>query len=558
MLTALHIRDFAIIEEVSLTLEPGLTVLTGETGAGKSILVDALEQVLGGRGDATLIRHGTERADITASFALDQRPEAREWLAAQAMDEDDREVHLRRIIQADGRSRGFINGRPVPMQSLRELGEALVEIHGQHEHQSLLHRGRQLQLLDAFGNCRDTLEAVTKAYRRVRDLEQRLDKLPGAGDEHDRQLDYLRHQVRELDELDISVDEISTLESDQRRLAHARELMEACNRAVERLDGDSDMAVSHLLAQTRQQLEGLVSLDERLREPLELLEGALIQVREGGDALQRYLADLDLDPDRLQRVEERLGAAHDLARKHHVSMEELPDTLGDLRRQLEDLEGAESRRSELMKELESAREDYFAAAAKLAGERREAAERLEESVTELMGSLGMKGGRLELDLQTDSDRLTPTGTEALEMLVTANPGQPPKPLRRVASGGELSRIALAIQVATVDLGGNRTLIFDEVDAGIGGAVAEIVGRELRRIGAVGQALCVTHLPQVAAQGHRHYNVSKAADRKATSTSVTALEDQARTNEIARMLGGVKVTETTTAHAREMLERAAAD
>lgn len=555
MLTALHIRDFAIIEEVSLALEPGLTVLTGETGAGKSILVDALEQVLGGRGDAALIRHGAGRAEINASFDLEHREEARAWLVEQALDEEGGECHMRRVIQSDGRSRGFINGRPVPVQSLRELGQCLVEIHGQHEHQSLLHRSHQIDLLDDYGDCRAALERVADAYHRHREIQSRLDGLPGAGEERDRQLEYLRHQVSELEDLGITSDEIATLESEQRRLAHARELMDVCSQAVDRLDGDSDLSVGQLLGRTRQDLESLLTLDDRLREPLELIESALIQMREGVDAIQHYLSDLDLDPERLAGVEERLGAAHDLARKHRVSMEELPATLDELRRQLDDLEGAEGRRAELEAELGQARAEYDELARSLATLRRDAADRLGKAVTKLMASLGMKGGRLEFDITSDAERLSAAGTESVEMLVTANPGQPLRALRRVASGGELSRIALAVQVATVDLGSARTLIFDEVDAGVGGAVAEIVGRELRRIGAVGQALCVTHLPQVAAQGHRHFNVSKAADRRTTRTNVTRLEEKARTEEIARMLGGVKVTETTTAHAREMLEQA---
>lgn len=553
MLTALHIRDFAIIEEVALNLSPGLTVLTGETGAGKSILVDALEQVLGGRGEAGLIRHGADRAEITATFSLHGRPDAAAWVADQALDEDD-ECHLRRVIQSDGRSRGFINGRPVPMQSLRDLGRLLVEIHGQHEHQSLLDRGRQLALLDAYGGHAADLAKVEKACRDCRELERALAELPGAGEGREEQVDYLRHQVRELEDLDLSEREIESLETEQRRLAHARELLDGCQRAADSLDGESEDAVTRRVARTRQTLATLAEMDDRLREPLELLDNALIQLQEGSNSLNHYLADLELDPERLAHVEARLGTAHDLARKHRVEMEQLPETLDRLRGELEDLENADQRRTELEKDLREARQAYFDAAAKLTERRRRSAASLEKSVSELMASLGMKGGRLAVTLSEDPDRISPGGKESVELEVTTNPGQPPRPLRRVASGGELSRIALAIQVATVDLSGSRTLIFDEVDAGVGGAVAEIVGAELRRLGAVGQALSVTHLPQVAAQGHHHLHVSKSASRGKTRTGVSELSGQARTEEIARMLGGVKITDTTMAHAREMLEK----
>lgn len=556
MLTALHIRDFAIIEEVSLTLAGGLTVLTGETGAGKSILVDALEMVLGGRGDAAFIRHGAERAEINASFALAQRPGAREWLVEQAMDDGEDQCHLRRVIQADGRSRGFINGRPAPMQSLKDLGERLVEIHGQHEHQSLMHRGRQLALVDDYGNLGKALEQVGNACRRVRGLQAELDALPGRGEERDRQLEYLRHQVNELESLDLKNGEIEKLEADQRRLTHSRDLLDACGRAAERLDGETDLSVTRLLGVTRQELESLLELDASLKAPLDMLESATIQAREAGEALSHYLSDVDLDPERLAAVEERLGAAYELARKHRVAMDELPEALDAMREELDSLESADERRQLLLEEIESARRDYERTAGTLHERRVEAAERFQRDVSTLMESLGMKGGGLEVELEADPARLSEAGTDSAEFLIRTNPGQPALPLRRIASGGELSRIALAIQVAVVSLGGERTLIFDEVDAGVGGAVAEIVGQKLRRLGEAGQALCVTHLPQVAAQGHHHLRVSKGGTRAKARTSVMELETAARTDEVARMLGGVRITEKTTEHAREMLERAA--
>lgn len=554
MLTALHIRDFAIIDEVELALEPGLTLLTGETGAGKSILVDALELVLGGRGDASYIRHGAERAEISVRFDLERRPSAGEWLTEQALD-DGQECHLRRVIQADGRSRGFINGRPAPMQSLADLGRRLVEIHGQHEHQSLLHRDEQRRLLDRYGGHEEALAEVARAYARCRDLERELAQLPGGGEETERQADYLRHQVRELEQLGLAPEEIPELEAEQRRLAHARELLDTCGRAVDRLDGDTEPTAAGLVARTRQELEALAELDEALQEPARLFDNALIQLREGVDALQHYLSSLELDPERLEAVEQRLGAAHDLARKHRVELEALPSVLESLKTELDALEFSDARRQELQDALAKARSDYAKRADALGRKRREAARRLSESVTALMATLGMQKGAFTVSLESDPERLSPAGAENVDFRVSTNPGMPPGPLRKVASGGELSRLALAIQVATVDLSGARTLIFDEVDAGIGGAVAEIVGQKLRQLGESGQALCVTHLPQVAAQGHHHFRVRKESVQGATRTVVEVLDERARTEELARMLGGVKVTAKTTEHAREMLERA---
>lgn len=557
MLNALTIRDFAIIDQAELALSPGLTVLTGETGAGKSILVDAVKLVLGGKGDATVVREGAERAEFGAEFELKDRPEASAWLTEQALDANG-ECQLRRVIQKDGRSRGFINGRPAPMQSLRELGEYLVELHGQHEHQSLLRRSAQLRLLDRYAGNRQALARVASHFARCRSLQEKLAALPESGESLNTRLDYLEHQINELESLALGANELKELEAEQQRLAHGNSLSEAGALALDTLDGDDDMAVCARLARIEHEIDTACKVDANLQAVAGLLKSALIESQEAVNEVRHYLDALDLDPARLEAVEQRLGAAHDLARKHRVAMTALSDVLDEFKREADDLRNTDQRRQELQDELDHATKAYLVSAKKLSQSRSKAASRLNEDVTGLMKTLGMRDGSFVADVQADFKRSSAQGVDSVEFLVNANPGQSPRPLRKVASGGELSRIALAIQVATVSLGGERTLIFDEVDAGSGGAVAEIVGAKLRELGAAGQALCVTHLPQVAAQGHNHLQILKSVDGQKTQTEAVPLDDlSARSHEIARMLGGVRLTDKTRAHAREMLEKSSA-
>ncbi len=553
MLRHLAIRNFALVEQLELEFAPGMTVLTGETGAGKSILLDALGLVLGDRADSTAVRVGSDRAEISATFEIAGLSQVRAWLAERELDMQD-ECILRRTVSADGGSRGYINGQPAPVQSLRELGEQLVDIHGQHAHQSLLKREIQRQLLDAYADHADLLTQVESAYRRWRTAALELERLRGIRADREARLDMLRYQIGELEALGLGVDELQGLEEEHGRLANASRLLEGAQRVVDLLYDGEEMAVAALLGRGLTELHELEALDHHLAASCELLEAAAIQTKEAVSELRHYLDRADLDPARLDQVEQRLAAVHDLARKHRCDSNELPALLERLTTELAELEQAETRLDQLEQEITRALADYRKLAVQLGDGRRQAAARLAREVVANMAELGMSGGAFEISLAPlESDEPAPHGMERVEMLVTANPGQPLKPLAKVASGGELSRISLAIQVITAAQGMIPTLVFDEVDVGIGGGVAEMVGRKLRGLGSERQVLCVTHQPQVAAQGHQHLRVSKRSVDAETRTDVAALDAAERIEEIARMLGGMKITDQTLAHAREMLD-----
>ncbi|MEJ2645341.1 MAG: DNA repair protein RecN [Gammaproteobacteria bacterium] len=555
MLTHIHVRDFVIVDELDLELGPGMTALTGETGAGKSILVDALGLVLGDRGDSSVIRHQAERAEISAAFELAEHPDARTWLQERDLDADG-ECQLRRIITREGRSRGYINGRPTPIQSLKELGNLLVDIHGQHEHQSLLRRDTQRQLLDDFGGLGPSVELVSNAYRHWRGLRDELESLRSADQDRSSRLDLIGFQVRELEALALQDGEYAELDEEHARLANAGRLLETCRQAVDALY-DSDQGSAHsLLSHAAGELAPLADIDPRLAGARELLDSAVIQLQEGIDELRGYLDRLDLDPARLQWVEDRIGDIHQLARKHRCEPVELPNLLEHLQSELDTLEHADEHLVALEQAVDAATTDYRRAAETLSRERREAAADFNARVTEVMQGLGMPGGRFEVDVQNASGgRFTAWGLDQIEFQVAANPGQPAMPLAKVASGGELSRISLAIQVIAAGSNHVPSLVFDEVDTGVGGGVAEVVGRKLRTLGDSHQVLCVTHLPQVAAQAHHHLQVSKLAGSQSTRTRIRALSDEERIDELARMLGGIEITTSTRTHAREMIEQA---
>jgi DNA repair protein RecN (Recombination protein N) len=552
MLKHLAIRNFALVEHLELEFAPGMTVLTGETGAGKSILLDALGLVLGDRADSGTVRAGCDRAEISATFEVSGLTAATRWLEERELNLDG-ECILRRTVSADGGSRGYINGQPAPVQSLRELGEQLVDIHGQHAHQSLLKRDLQRQLLDAYAGHQPLVDQVSAAYRRWHELQQELERLSRAAGERDSRLELLRYQVGELEALGLSADELHTLEEEHSRLANASRLQEGAQRALDLLYEGDELAIVSLLGRTLNELRDLQTIDAALAGACELLEGASIQAREAGSELRHYLDRADLDPERINWVEQRLAAVQELARKHRCPGEELPALLEQLQQELAELEQAGQRLDGLEAEIRRCREDYLKLAGKLSAGRRTAAGTLGEQVSANMAQLGMKGGRFEVALETlDNDEPAPHGMERVELLVTANPGQPLKPLNKVASGGELSRISLAIQVISAGRGSIPTLIFDEVDVGVGGGVAEMVGRQLHTLGGERQVLCVTHQPQVAAQGHQHLQVSKQSQGESTRSAVKVLTAEERVEEIARMLGGMTITEQTLSHAREML------
>jgi DNA repair protein RecN (Recombination protein N) len=553
MLTQLRIRDFAIVEELELELAAGLTAVTGETGAGKSILVDAIGLLLGDRADSGVIRHGAERADLSALFDLDALPSARVWLAERDLDRD-RECHLRRVVTSNGRSRNYINGVPQPAQALRELGERLVDIHGQHEHQSMLRRETQRQLLDDYAGHQALVAELDAHYQTWSRLRRELRELQQAASERDARLDILRYHLRELAALDLAEGEVAQLEGEQRRLANSSQLLDTGQRLLGWLTESDEDAIADRLGQSLRELDALSRLDARLAPVGEMLGAALIQVQEASGELRGYVQDLDLDPEHLTRVEQRLAAAHQLARKHRVTAEELPPLRARFEAERDRLEHSETRLEELQQAVRDARATYQSGADRLSEQRMAAARELSERVSAALAGLGMPGGRFGIVLEW-LDKPTPAGLETVEFQVSANPGQPLRPLAKVASGGELSRISLAIQVIAARATRIPTLIFDEVDSGIGGGVAEVVGRQLRTLGGSRQVLCVTHLPQVAAQAHQQIKVEKQTDGETTHTQVLPLDGNERVMEIARMLGGLELTENTLVHAREMVEKA---
>ena len=558
MLAHLQIRDFAIIDAVELELAGGLTALTGETGAGKSIVVDAVMLALGGRASADALRHGAERAEITATFEIGTDATIRRWLEEQSISADDGELVLRRVIGRDGRSRQYVNGQALPAQTVRELGERLIDIHGQQEFQSLVRRDAQRTLVDDHGGHAKLLTPVAELASDWRRLTSERDSLAAMARDRGARLELLRYQVGELEALGLADGEAASLLEERARLANRGRLAEAAQNALA-LAYDSDGADAHALAaRAASALRAAAALDGRLAEPLQVLEESLIGLRECASRLGAYLEGLDADPARQEHVERRLAAIEDLARKHHVTPAALPQQLGELRGQLQALEQSELTLGGLDQRIAAIRAKYDDAAAALTGARKSAAKRLASAVTSLMRQLGMPGGKFEIAVETGADQEPQaSGAERIEFLVSANPGQPVKPVARVASGGELSRISLAVQVAAAHRHARTCMIFDEVDAGIGGGVAEIVGRQLRELGDRGQVLCVTHLAQVASQAHHQLRVNKLTDGRTSRTAVSALGPDQRVEELARMLGGVEITRKAREHAREMLRTAGA-
>jgi DNA repair protein RecN (Recombination protein N) len=554
MLTLLSIRDFAIIESVEIQFRAGFTALTGETGAGKSILVDALLLAIGGRGDSSVVRHGTERAQITAGFDVSGNAAARAWLEEQSIDAQD-DCMLRRLIGADGRSRAWINGQAMPITALRELGELLVDVHGQLEFQSLARRSYQRELLDASGGLTAETAAVREAWQAWRDAESaRLDLAQLARD-RDARLDLLTHYVGELDALAPRPGEAAELQQERRRHASLGRLAEGAAQLQALLGADSEGAAA-ALGRSQAVLRPLVGLDPTLADAQRLVDEAAIACREALGALAHYADTLDADPARLEAIEARLSAFEAAARKHRVDVAELPALRERLAQELAELGDAGVHLADLERRAGEALARYHAAARELGSGRRGAARRLDANVTQLMQELGMRGGEFGTRVDTAEPPLVSEhGADEIEFQVSANPGQPLRPLARVASGGELSRVSLALHVAT--LGANRRpcLVFDEVDAGVGGAVAEMVGRQLAALARSGQVLCVTHLAQVAAQADHQLCVVKHADRGTTRTSLEELTGASRVEEIARMLGGATLTARSREHAREMLEAA---
>jgi len=554
MLTRLALRDFAVVSTAELEFGTGLTVISGETGAGKSLLVDALGFLSGLRADSGMVRHGAARAELAAEFSLADAPVALDWLREAEFDEGT-DCQLRRTLRADGGSRAWINGRPATIAQLGELAALLVEIHGQHEHQALLSRASQLALLDAFGGLEKPLSTMRSAAHAWSTLRKEHQRLSAQGDVGER-IAWLEHQLGELQRESLDPEHIAELASSHRRHAHAAELIGTCESAAARLGDEVDAAPLRVLHQVRTELARQAAHEPRLGQVEAMLESAAIQVDEALVLLDQVRGDLDLDPGALEELDARLARLHELSRKHRVAPEGLAAQRDVLADELEMLRGAGERLRRLDDEIEAAAAAWRAAAAVLSAAREKAARSLSKSTSALLSELGMGGGHFEVQLEPmDAARPDPQGAERTEFLVSANAGQPPRPLRKVASGGELSRISLAIEVAALGKDAVPTMVFDEVDSGIGGAVAQIVGEKLRALGASRQVLCVTHLPQVAAQGHAHYSVSKAEREGMTQSAVQVLDAAAREEELARMLGGVEVGKEARAAARRLLKDA---
>jgi DNA repair protein RecN (Recombination protein N) len=555
MLTHLQIRDFAIIDLIELEVRAGLTVLTGETGAGKSIVVDALALLAGGKGGAEVVRANADRAELSATFDISKSSEAlRELLAEQSVKADE-ELTLRRIISADGRSRGYLNDVSVPLTLLREVGSLIVDIHGQHEFQSLTRPSAQRELLDDFGKNLELAGSVREAHAIWIALVNRTVELEGKARDRESRIELLRHQVTELKALDLKEGEVAELTEERTRHSNRGRLAEAAQAAVGLLY-DSDQGNAHATAsRALAGIKTLSSVDPRLGKVIPMVDEATIQIREAARELSRYLETLDIDPARQEEVERRLAAVEELGRKHRVSPSELAARGAQLERDLAELESADSDLNALKKQQGEALDAYRKLATQLSASRQTSARALSKDITARMQTLGMAGGRFLIDINQPGGEPAAHGMDTVEFRVTANPGQPLRPLAKVASGGELARLSLAVQVAcsAKDL---RCMVFDEVDSGVGGAVAEIVGRELKALGFSGQAICVTHLPQVASQGHHHLRVAKLTDGKTTRTTISELTMDERAEELARMLGGLEVTGKAREHAREMLHLAA--
>ncbi|MBZ0126888.1 MAG: DNA repair protein RecN [Rhodocyclaceae bacterium] len=547
MLRRLYIRDYVIVDELELEFAAGFGALTGETGAGKSILVDALSLVLGERADASLVRSGCEKAEISAEFAVSAGSPLAAWLSANDFDDD--ACLLRRVVESSGRSRGYINGVPATLTQMREAADFLADIHGQHAHHSLLRSDAQRQLLDGLAGQRplaDEVAALHAAWRKAKEARLAAEKNAEA---NIREREMLVWQVKEVAALGFDAGSWAETTIEHKRLSHAASLQAGVEEALEGLS-EGELAAMWQVERMGARLRQLIDYDPSLKGALETIEGAQIQLQEAAHALRHYRDRIDVDPARLAEVESRIQAVHDAARKYRVQPEELPQLLAGWGARLVELETLQDAAALAEREAQAQR-DYLARAEALTKGRKKAAADLGKAVTEAMQQLAMPGGRFEVALEKLPEGAA-YGLESVDFRVSAHAGQPVGPLSRVASGGELSRIGLAIQVIASAAGNVPTLVFDEVDVGIGGGVAEIVGRLLKQLGGERQVLCVTHLPQVAAQADWQWTIAKEGSGKGVVSRVMPLDREGRIEEIARMLGGVKITPTTRQHAAEML------
>ncbi|MGI1998557.1 DNA repair protein RecN [Shewanella frigidimarina] len=552
MLCQLSINNFAIVRFLELDFKAGMTSITGETGAGKSIAIDALGLCLGNRSDANTVRPGASKTEVSARFTLHDVPLAKRWLEDSDLDADD-ECILRRTINSDGRSRAYINGNPVPVTQLKAIGHLLIGVHGQHAHHAMLKSEHQLNLLDHYANHKILLGSVSASYQRCKQVENELKHLEQAQHERISRQQLLQYQVEELNEFNLGLEEFDEIEQEHKRLANGTDLIERCQAGLHLLTESDEGNIESLLNKVASIADTLQGYDESLAPISTMISDALIQVQESASEIESYLSSLELDPEHFAYLEKRLSTAMQLARKHHVSADKLALHHQTLMNELTELADDETKLDGIRQQLEATRNAYLTNAQKLSQSRSRYAKELDKLVTQSIHELNMPKGKFTIQINHNPDNISVNGCDSIEFMVTTNPGQPLQPISKVASGGELSRIGLGIQVITAKKVATPTLIFDEVDVGISGPTASVVGRMLRSLGESTQVLCVTHLPQVAGNGHQHMFVNKFNKGGNTETTMQTLDKDQRVNELARLLGGDVITENTLANARELLQ-----
>ena len=551
MLAHLSVNNFAIVKSLQLELSKGMTTITGETGAGKSIAIDALGLCLGGRADAGMVRQGEDKTEVSAAFLLENNLHATRWLEDNDL-LDGCECILRRTISKEGRSRAFINGSPVPLAQLKSLGQCLINIHGQHAHHQLMKGDYQMAMLDQYAGHFNLLKSTRLAYQTWRQADNHLKQLLENSQQNQAQKQLLEYQIKEFNELSINEGEFTELEQEHKRLSNSGELASTCQQAIELIyEGENVNALS-ILQSANQSLIELAELDERLVELPNLLAEAIIQIEETNSELRTYLDSIDVDPARMAYVEERYSKIMSMARKHQVLPEDLYQHHQDLLQQIESLDCSDEKLEELKQDVEMQYQAFVVKAEKLHKSRIRYAKELNKLITQSMHELSMEKAQFEIQVSNTNTHPSPLGMDSVTFVVSTNPGQPMQPIAKVASGGELSRISLAIQVITAQKVDTPSLIFDEVDVGISGPTAAVVGKMLRTLGESTQVMCVTHLPQVAGCGHQQLFVAKSTKSGKTETQMRTLDEQQRISELARLLGGSQITESTLANAKELL------
>ncbi|MEZ8724433.1 DNA repair protein RecN [Vibrio pomeroyi] len=551
MLAHLSVNNFAIVKSLQLELSKGMTTITGETGAGKSIAIDALGLCLGGRSDAGMVRQGEEKTEVSAAFLLENNLHATRWLEDNEL-LDGGECILRRTISKEGRSRAFINGSPVPLSQLKSLGQLLINIHGQHAHHQLMKSDYQMAMLDQYAGHLNLLKSTRNAYQAWRQADNHLKELRENSQQNQAQKQLLEYQIKELNELSIGEEEYEELEQEHKRLSNSGELASTCQQAIELIYEGEEVNALGILQSANHSLIQLADLDERLAELPNLLSEAIIQIEETNSELRSYLDSIDVDPARMAYVEERFSKVMSMSRKHHVLPEELYKHHQDLLQQVEALDCSDEKLDELANEVENQYQSFVAKSEKLHKSRARYAKELNKLITQSMHELSMEKAQFAIEVNNTNTHPSPLGMDNVTFIVSTNPGQPMQPIAKVASGGELSRISLAIQVITAQKVDTPSLIFDEVDVGISGPTAAVVGKMLRTLGESTQVMCVTHLPQVAGCGHQQLFVAKSTKSGKTETQMHTLDEQQRVSELARLLGGSQITESTLANAKELL------